>query len=100
MIFTPFHLHLSLFCRDSLCFAVCLKDPDVFAEMERAAVRLGKLVGYVSAGTIEYLYTTDNDFTFLELNPRLQVCSPTILFYFFTQKLIEEERPNAPVWSV
>jgi acetyl-CoA carboxylase/biotin carboxylase 1 len=46
----------------------------VFAEMERAAVRMGKLVGYVSTGTIEYLYTTDNDFTFLELNPRLQAC--------------------------
>jgi biotin carboxylase len=49
--------------------------PAVFAEMERAAVRLGKLVGYVSTGTIEYLYTEDGKFTFLELNPRLQVRS-------------------------
>lgn len=40
--------------------------------------RLGKLVGYVSAGTVEYLYSHDDDkFYFLELNPRLQVEHPT-----------------------
>lgn len=49
-----------------------------FREMEKAAVRLGKLVGYVSAGTVEYLYShEDNKFYFLELNPRLQVEHPT-----------------------
>ena len=31
--------------------------PDVFDRMEKAAVRLGKLVGYVSTGTVEYLFT-------------------------------------------
>ena len=42
--------------------------------MERAAVRLAKMVGYVSAGTVEYLYNSDtNTYSFLELNPRLQV---------------------------
>lgn len=46
-------------------------------EMERAAVRLSKLVGYVSAGTVEYLYDAENkSFHFLELNPRLQVEHP------------------------
>ncbi|KAJ1938712.1 acetyl-coenzyme-A carboxylase, partial [Linderina macrospora] len=46
--------------------------------MEKAAVRLAKLVGYVSAGTVEYLYTpADDKFYFLELNPRLQVEHPT-----------------------
>ncbi len=46
--------------------------------MEEAAVRLGKLVGYVSAGTVEYLYShADDKFYFLELNPRLQVEHPT-----------------------
>ncbi|EDO19481.1 hypothetical protein Kpol_1018p8 [Vanderwaltozyma polyspora DSM 70294] len=49
-----------------------------FTEMEKAAVRLGKLVGYVSAGTVEYLYSHEDDkFYFLELNPRLQVEHPT-----------------------
>lgn len=52
--------------------------PETFQEMEQAAVRLGKLVGYASAGTVEYLYSpTDNKFYFLELNPRLQVEHPT-----------------------
>ncbi|CAO1637783.1 unnamed protein product [Sympodiomycopsis kandeliae] len=47
-------------------------------EMEKAAVRLAKLVGYVSAGTVEWLYSPEtNDFAFLELNPRLQVEHPT-----------------------
>jgi acetyl-CoA carboxylase/biotin carboxylase 1 len=42
----------------------------------QAAVRLAKMVGYVSAGTVEYLYDTDGNFFFLELNPRLQVEHP------------------------
>ncbi|XP_059482101.1 acetyl-CoA carboxylase isoform X3 [Neocloeon triangulifer] len=50
--------------------------PEVFEQMEKAAVRLAKMVGYVSAGTVEYLYDTDGNFFFLELNPRLQVEHP------------------------
>ncbi|KAI0272407.1 acetyl CoA carboxylase [Gloeopeniophorella convolvens] len=57
---------------------VTIANPDRFEEMERAAVRLAKLVGYVSAGTVEYLYSHAEDvFYFLELNPRLQVEHPT-----------------------
>ena len=32
---------------------VTIAKPDTFEQMERAAVRLAKLVGYVSAGTVE-----------------------------------------------
>lgn len=57
---------------------VTIAKSPTFKGMEDAAVRLGRLVGYVSAGTVEYLYSHDDgEFYFLELNPRLQVEHPT-----------------------
>lgn len=57
---------------------VTIAKPETFEAMEKAAVRLAKLVGYVSAGTVEYLYSHSTDtYFFLELNPRLQVEHPT-----------------------
>ncbi|XP_055002917.1 acetyl-CoA carboxylase 2 isoform X1 [Sorex araneus] len=53
-----------------------IATPAVFEFMEQCAVRLAKTVGYVSAGTVEYLYSQDGSFHFLELNPRLQVEHP------------------------
>ncbi|XP_029649542.1 acetyl-CoA carboxylase-like isoform X2 [Octopus sinensis] len=55
---------------------VVVAKPETFEEMEKAAVTLAKMVGYVSAGTVEYLYCEDDSFYFLELNPRLQVEHP------------------------
>lgn len=49
---------------------------EVWEDMQLAAVRLAKLVGYTNAGTVEYLYMEDNSYSFLELNPRLQVEHP------------------------
>ena len=51
-------------------------SPDVWCDMQLAAVRLAKLVGYTNAGTVEYLYMENNTYSFLELNPRLQVEHP------------------------
>ncbi|GCB65673.1 hypothetical protein scyTo_0007767 [Scyliorhinus torazame] len=48
----------------------------VLEYMEQCAVRIAKMVAYVSAGTVEYLYSPDGSFYFLELNPRLQVEHP------------------------
>lgn len=54
-----------------------IADEETFLEMESAAIRLAKMVGYVSAGTVEYLYDpVEKRFFFLELNPRLQVEHP------------------------
>ena len=44
--------------------------------LSQYAVRMAKMVGYVSAGTVEYLFSEDGSFHFLELNPRLQVEHP------------------------
>ncbi|KAI9096466.1 acetyl-CoA carboxylase [Phlyctochytrium arcticum] len=57
---------------------ITIAPPETLAQMEKAAVRLAKLVGYVSAGTVEYLYEpATGEYFFLELNPRLQVEHPT-----------------------
>jgi acetyl/propionyl-CoA carboxylase alpha subunit len=39
----------------------------------RAAARIGEAVGYVGAGTVEFLLDPEGRFTFMEVNPRLQV---------------------------
>lgn len=49
----------------------------LYTELFQDAIRLAKMVGYVSAGTVEYLYMPDTqEYYFLELNPRLQVEHP------------------------
>ena len=52
--------------------------PDrVRARLHAAAVRLGESVAYASAGTVEFIYDpAREDFSFLEVNTRLQVEHP------------------------
>jgi len=48
-------------------------DDDLRRRICRAAVRIGQTVGYVGAGTVEFLLDPEGNFHFLEVNPRLQV---------------------------
>jgi acetyl-CoA carboxylase biotin carboxylase subunit len=48
-------------------------DDDLRARMCAAAVSVGKAIGYVNAGTVEFMLDADKNFYFLEVNTRLQV---------------------------
>jgi len=50
--------------------------PALRAKMGEAAVAAAKAVGYVSAGTIEFIVDADGNFYFLEMNTRIQVEHP------------------------
>jgi len=51
-------------------------DTTTRQRMADAAARIAQLVGYTSAGTIEFLVDAAGDFYFLEMNTRLQVEHP------------------------
>lgn len=53
-----------------------LMDPDKRQEMGAAAVRIAREVGYVNAGTIEFLMDAEGNYYFIEMNTRLQVEHP------------------------
>jgi pyruvate carboxylase len=48
-------------------------DPRIRDQICHAAVALGREIGYVNAGTVEFLLGPDGDFAFIEINPRIQV---------------------------
>jgi acetyl-CoA carboxylase, biotin carboxylase subunit len=51
-------------------------SPELREQMEAAAERACRSVGYVNAGTFEFLLGPDGRFSFIELNARLQVEHP------------------------
>lgn len=50
--------------------------PAIRERLADAALRLAVAVGYISAGTVEFLLADDGSFFFLEMNTRLQVEHP------------------------
>ncbi|KAI3706157.1 hypothetical protein L1987_76415 [Smallanthus sonchifolius] len=82
---------------------ITVAPPDTIKKLEQAARRLAKLVNYVGAATVEYLYSMETgDYYFLELNPRLQVEHPV------TEWIAEVNLPAAqvavgmgiPLWQI
>ena len=79
----PKHIEVQLFHRDSavqrrhqkvieLAPAFTVSQP-VREKILADAVRLSKHVGYKNAGTLEFLVDADENYYFIEMNPRIQV---------------------------
>ena len=52
---------------------VTLPDPVLREKMLSDAVKLAEHIGYINAGTVEFLVDNSGNHYFMEVNPRIQV---------------------------
>ena len=67
-------------------------DADLRARMGEAALAIAGEVGYVNAGTVEFIMAPDRTFYFLEMNTRLQVEHPVTEMVYGVDLLHEQLR--------
>jgi acetyl-CoA carboxylase biotin carboxylase subunit len=67
-------------------------DPELRAEMGRAAVATARAARYRNAGTVEFLLTADGSFSFMEMNTRIQVEHPVTELVTGVDLVVEQLR--------
>ena len=67
-------------------------SPELRRAMGEAAVKAAKAIGYVGAGTVEYIVSEDGTISFLEVNTRVQVEHPVTEVVTGTDIIAEQFR--------